>query len=259
MDKAISLSDFANEIVGRLPQVPCSCNARRTPDAPRVEEKHFEFTAETFPEIPSVLTTRDLVMKRTEHGYGNCIRVDMIHFYASGHTYRQLAVLLLAGVFAEAHKQVALELKHEDSTIKRLEVHQSKRGFIWGYVKRPVQFRYHPEIPAQNPWRNFDEYHRPEFDLGFRKGTASNPVSELDKRDQAHINGNDDALVLLSELLLNIGLPDCDIPVGHDPSVDKTYKLKSGLASGGVGRWSAEAYFSLPNSFSWPGEYPELG
>jgi len=259
MSAKVLLSDFADQIVAQLPQEPCTCHSPRTPGIPSEPKAHFIFTAQTFPEIPLILTTRDLVMKRSEHHFGNCIRVDIIHFYATGRTYRQLAVLMLAALFAEAHRRVVIDLEHDDSEIRRLEIGHSRQGSVWGYIKRPFQFTYHPEIPDLKPWQPHGEYDRPEFDLEFREDTIGNPVTDLGRRDQAEIDGNDDALVLLAELLLNIGLPACDVPVDNDPFIDKTYKLESCLVRGEAGRWSAEAHFSLPKSFDWPGDYPDLG
>lgn len=76
------------------------------------------------------------------------------------------------------------------------------------------------------------------------------------------VGGNladDDALVLLAELLLNIGLPVCDIKSdeGSTPA-DKSYVLECSLGHSKVAKWSAEAQFHLPHSFSWPGKYQSL-
>jgi hypothetical protein len=45
-------------------------------------------------------------------------------------------------------------------------------------------------------------------------------VNDLGKRDRVEIRGSDDALVLVAELLLNIGLPDCDISPGVESTLE---------------------------------------
>jgi hypothetical protein len=146
------------------------------------------------------------------------------------------------------------------SDIKRLELDWSgySPGSSWGYRRKPLQFIYHPEIPERVPWNwHLDERNLPAFALDFRE--AGHPVDDLHKRDKAEISGHDDGLVLLAELLLNIGLPACDIkPVDSNIPADKTYVLECSLGHSKVAKWSAEAQFHLPNSFSWPGRYPSL-
>ena len=76
---------------------------------------------------------------------------------------------------------------------------------------------------------------------------------------QSGVRGSDDALVLIAELLLNIGLPACDINPGAESGLlDKSYVLEGFLGRQRVSKWSAEAQFHLPNSHSWPGDYPSL-
>jgi hypothetical protein len=250
----ISLSDFARALAIRLPQVPCKCRVEK------VEEQHFTFSAENLPEVPPLLVTSALVMTKGEHHYGNNYRVDAVHFYASGQTHREVAVWILAALFSGKSQTVALDLEHESSVIKRLEINYSGSGqsACWGYTRKPVRFTYHPEIPEQIPWGgHLDEKDFPLFDLDFREVSGHHPVNDLDKRDRVEIRGSDDALVHVAELLLNIGLPACDIGPGAEAVLpDKSYVLECFLGRQRVSKWSAEAQFHLPNSFSWPGEYP---
>jgi hypothetical protein len=199
------------------------------------------------------------VIAKTEHRYGNCHCVDVVHFYAAGQTYRELAILILAGLFSNTTKGAALELDHPASAIKRLEINYSRHSSssCRGYIRSPKQFTYHPEIPERVPWNwHLDERDLPLFDLDFSKGSRFHPVTDRDKRDRVVIGGSDAALVLAADLLLNIGLPACDVsPAGH---LDNEYILECCLGRQRVSKWSAEAQFHLPNSFSWPGEYPIL-
>lgn len=250
----ISLADFAAPLAVRLPQTPCRCRREKN------NAEHYTFSAENLPEPPPLLSTGGLVMTKTEHHYDNCSRIDVVHFYASGRTHRQIGVLILSALFSRNSQRIAIDLEHKSSDIKRLELNWSgySRGSTWDYRRKPAQFTYHPEIPEQVPrdW-HVDERDLPAFGLDFRE--AGHPVNDLHKRDKADIRGSDNALVLVAELLLNIGLPACDIkPDEGGIPADKTYVLECSLGRQRVAKPSAEAQFHLPHSFSWPGEYPSI-
>ena len=135
-------------------------------------------------------------MSKTEHSYGNCCRIDTIHFYASGRTHRELAILILATLFSGKAQRVALDLEHEASAIRRLEINCGgfSRGICWDYTRKPGQFTYNPEIPERIPWSwHLDEKDLPTFDLDFSENSRYHPVNELDKRDRVEIGGSDDA------------------------------------------------------------------
>ena len=97
------------------------------------------------------------------------------------------------------------------------------------------------------------------FDLDFGQGQRLHPVNDRDKRDSLEISGQDVGLMVVVELLLNIGLPVCSQKAmnGSMPP-DMSYVLESFPGHRRVGPWSAEAQFHLPGSFAWPGEYPTL-
>jgi hypothetical protein len=80
------LSDFARTLAMRLPQSPCRCRDEN------VQSEHYTFSTENLPDIPALLVTSELVMRKTEHQYGSNSRIDTVHFYASGQTHRDLAV-----------------------------------------------------------------------------------------------------------------------------------------------------------------------
>jgi hypothetical protein len=255
--KKVSLADFATPVVARLPQAPCRCRVDN------VKEDHFIFSGENLPEVPPLLVTHDLVMKRTEHHYGDCIRIDQVHFYGSGETHRQLAVLILATVFSGKSQRVMLDLENKHSTIKHLEINHG--GFNhadpWDYERKPHRFVYHPTIPQRVPrdWPA-DDRDLPMFDLDFSQASKHHPINDMDKRDKVEITGEDNGLVLVAELLLNIGLPACDVKASDkEMPPDKSYVLESFPGHHNVRKWSAEALFHLPGTFSWPGEYPTLG
>jgi hypothetical protein len=178
------LSDFARTLAMRLPQTPCRCRDEH------VLEHHDTFSAENLPEAPPLLITSDLVMSKTEHHYGNNCRIDIVHFYASGQTHRELGIWILAGLFSGKSQRAALDLKHEASTIKRLEINYSgfDRSACSGFTRKPAQFIYHPEIPNRIPWNgDLGEKDLPMFDLDFREDSNHHPVNDLDKRDKVEI------------------------------------------------------------------------
>jgi|HubBroStandDraft_6_1064221.scaffolds.fasta_scaffold08067_6 hypothetical protein len=59
------LSDFARTLAMRLPQKPCRCRDEN------VQAEHYTFSTENLPEIPALLVTSELVMRKTEHHYGS--------------------------------------------------------------------------------------------------------------------------------------------------------------------------------------------
>lgn len=252
----LTLSDFAQAAIKDLPQIPCRCRVEK------LKEEHYTFSAENVPAVPQRLSTSALVMRNTEHRYGSNCRIDTVHFYAAGETYRQLAVLILAALFSEKSQRVVLDLEHPASSIKRLEINWSgfSGGVCWDYKRKPAQFTYHPEIPERIPWSGrLDEKDLPMFDLDFTEGSRNDPMKDLDRRDKVEIGGGDDAMILVAELLLNIGLPGCNIsPDGKSTTLDNAYVLECFLGRQRVNKWSAEAQFHLPQSFSWPGDYPTL-
>lgn len=260
MEARVSLSGFARTLALGLPQMPSGCNLPKSQNV--IKEEHYTFSAESLPQVLTLVVTSDLVMTKNERRYGNGCRVDVVHFYASGQTHRELAVLILAALFSGTPQRVALDLEHEASAIKRLEINYCgfSRGSCWDYTRKPERFTYHPAISDRIPWNShLDEKDLPIFNLDFSEGSGYHPVNDLDKRDKVEIDGGDDALVLVADLLLNIGLPARDVShTGESIPPDKTYVLESSFGHQRVRKWSAEAQFHLPNSFSWPGEYPTL-
>ena len=141
----VPLTDFAGSLAARLPQTTCRCRRERS------QEEHHTFSPENLPEPPPLLSTAGLVMTKTEHAYDNCCRIDVVHFYASGRTHRELGVLILSTLFSRNSQRIAIDLEHKASDIKRLELNWSgeSRGSAWDYRRKPTQFTYHPEIPHQ--------------------------------------------------------------------------------------------------------------
>jgi hypothetical protein len=258
MSEAITtLWAFADLLVAQLPSEPCKCEVRGSRWGP-----HFAFSRENLPAPPSLLRTDDIIATRTEHRYGNNVTIDVVHFYASGRTYRQLAILILAALFSEGCERAELELSNRQSRIRRVEIHTGdfRNKLCWGYQVRPERFTYHPQIPERWPrnWK-LEERNLPSFDLDFVEGQPRHPINDLDKRDRLEIRGQDEGLMVVAELFLNIGLPVCSQNAINDPiPPDMTYVLESFPGHRRVSPWSAEAQFHLPGSFSWPGEYPSI-
>jgi hypothetical protein len=256
MSKTITtLAAFADSLVAQLPAEPCKCNV-----AGSKWEPHFAFSRQNLPGLPGVLSSDDIIACRTEHRYGNSVVIDVINFYATGRTYRHFAVMMLAALFSEGCERAELELRNRQSQIKRVEIRTDalRHKFPWGYTVRPEGYTYHPQIPERWPsdWK-LDELDLPMFDLDFGKG--QHPINDHDKRNRLEMAGQDMGLMALAELLLNIGLPVCsqkDTDARARP--DRAYVLESFPGHRRVSPWSAEVQFHLPDSHSWPGEYPIL-
>lgn len=149
MSKAITtLAAFADSLVAQLPSEPCKCDVPGSKSEP-----HFAFSRENLPALPGVLRCDDIVASRTEHRYENNAIIDVVNFYATGRTYRQFAVLMLAALFSEGCERAELELSNRQSRIRRVEVSTDglRHKFSWGYAVRPESYTYHPQIPERWP------------------------------------------------------------------------------------------------------------
>jgi hypothetical protein len=245
----VSLEDFTSQSIELIPTVPCKC---RVPGAGR-SRNHLVFSAENLPSPSNILTTPKLAIGATEHHYDSSIRIDTLHFYAAPTTYRQLGVLLLACIFHLHEQVVVINLTNPHSKLKHVEIDYKglTHGAAWGYVKRPLRFTYHPQFAQPRPDWPQHEHYLPQFSYTFSRENKSHPVEDLDKRDSLVISGEDEGLILLAELLLNVGLVNNNTPL-------EAIELEGFPGHRRVRTWSAEAQFHLPGSSSWPGDYPEL-
>src|SRR5690349_9957834 len=93
--------------------------SQSTSRLPNDEKQHLTFTSQNFSELPSLLETDQLVVRKTHHDYGGS-RVDRLQFFAPKQTYQELGLLILAVVFRPGGSRVQLRLTNPNSTVKNL-------------------------------------------------------------------------------------------------------------------------------------------
>ena len=211
---------------------------------PSNERQEFTFTPPSFAELPSILET-DRIVIRKEHVNYDDFRVDRLQFFASKSTYRELGLLILSVVFRVGGSRVHVALTEPSSTIKNLIIEYSgSTRRISGHETIPLKFTFYPQRIATHPWtgENPDVFGFPRFVLTNMKQFV---VSEQDwaNRDTLMGFGNDDVSIRLADLLLDFGSPE-------NETNEVVLEGEGGFR--GVGVHSAEAAFYLPGSFAWP-------
>lgn len=209
------------------------------------EKQKATYSAKSFVETPDHLETDQLVLKKWYHDYEGTSRVDSLSFFANKASYQHLGLLILSVVFHPGGKRVHLELTEPTSDIKNLIIEYgglTKRGFA--YRTQPDHFLFFPKKVDRHPWtyQNLTAFDLPTFKLTNVKEFV---VTEQDRanRDTVMGFGNDDASVMLAELLLRFGSPANE---GYEVVLEGEGGFR------GVGRFSAEASFHLPGSSAWP-------
>lgn len=219
---------------------------------PETPEEEFDFTEEILVVPPAQLSIGNLLVEKHQYRYGGYYAVDSVWFHARHDTFRQLALLVLASIFHAEPSPVRLDLTHTAAGIKHILLeHNYKedgwRGFYWG---KPYRVRYHAASYEDTvAWWDPDLDLNMDDRLSLRLTNVNDSVSteeEYEQRDAIWLHGNDRALTLLADFLLNIGRPQ--VP-------DAMFTVEgSGEAGGYLGTWSAEARFILPGHNYWRAE-----
>ncbi|MGH2514538.1 MAG: hypothetical protein ACRDHP_02685 [Ktedonobacterales bacterium] len=212
----------------------------------------YPLSADVLPAVPSQLQTDRLYILKGVHEYNECFRADVVTFFAKKDLYRQLALLILAVLFASEPTEVTLRLTHAATEIQRLIIAydgQDPNRLGYGYHTRPHIFLYHPSETRKSPW--FDLQLAPA-DLPYFYLVASRYYGDADenwrRRDTIRGFGTDQGFARLAELFLNASRPE---------SALTEYELEGDAGYRGVGPMSAEARFILPGSVFWdPGQWP---
>lgn len=209
------------------------------------DEKHrLPLNADSFSVLPSVLETDQIVVRKAQVDYDGA-RVDRLQFFASRAVYQEFGLLILSVVFLPGGSRVHLKLTNTASMIKNIIVeYAGVTNHGVAYRTRPHDFLFSAGAVQTYPWANqrIDIFSLPRFRLTNLKQFV---VTEdhWAQRDTIFGFGNDEASVLLAELLLRMGSP-----------LNETNEIALEGEGGfrGVGVHSAEASFYLPGSLPWP-------
>lgn len=209
-------------------------------------------SAQNLPSPPAEIATDALYALKGSHFYNDWFKIDATDFFAQKETYRHFGLLILSAVFHRI-PVVTIDLRHPHSEIKILIVEHHFSDFDKlpaGYHTQPFAFEYFPELPAWHPFQQsgsqIDPRNLPCFNLA-NSTNRSYTEADWQQRDAVKIFGNDAALVLFAELLLNIALP---------LNEETEFALES--ESGGyraVGVSSQEAGLFLPGHLCWTEEH----
>lgn len=211
------------------------------------EKKAFLFERKLFPTLPTVIRTPKLDVRKTYHFINNSCRVDVLNFMASKKTYRYWGLAILAAIFRPELSALTLQLECQSSQIKSILLRYpgTTSRAVLTYLTAPHSFEYHPEEIAEHPWmgRCIPENGWPDFLLTY---SGSDLHNHWEDRDVIEGFGNDDASVMLADLLLNLG---------RDKNKQLMVRLETIFAPAyrGVSRLSCEVQLHLPGSESWPG------
>ncbi|HET6840108.1 MAG TPA: hypothetical protein VFK06_00215 [Candidatus Angelobacter sp.] len=211
---------------------------------PNNERQECTFTSASFAELPGILETDKIVIRKGHVNYDDA-RVDRLQFFASKSTYRELGLLILSVVFRSGGSRVHVTLTEPSSAIRNLVVeYRGNTTRLSGHETIPQKFTFYPQQIETHPWtrQNPDVFGFPRFALTNMRQFV---VSEEDwtNRDTVMGFGNDDVSVRFADLLLNFGSPQNEI---------NEVVLEGEGGFRGVGVHSAEAAFYLPGSLAWP-------
>ena len=211
-----------------------------------LRSKGFLFLPDSFPILPTHLTTHRLYIQRIHHSY-NDYRVDALWIRAHKPTYRYLGLCILAAIFQSSMKRVELRITHPWSDIASIFIDRympsSPHTSPLGLVLQPYVFHYQPDEASSHPWALewHDVHDFPRFCL---TNTRQMVISdeEYHQRDTLVGFGNVHGAGRLAQLLLDFSRPESTLTA---------CALESEGGFRGVGIHSAEATFFLPGHVGW--------
>jgi hypothetical protein len=209
--------------------------------------KTFLFERGSFPALPKSLRTASIDICKTYQFINDSCRVDVLNFMASRKTYRHLGLAILAVVFQPDLTEMSLELTSQTTQINALVFRYAGTTprTVFTYLTVPYSFEYQPKDIDEHPWmgRHIRDDAWPDFLLTYSGTDAHN---HWEDRDVVQGFGNDDASVMLADLLLDFG---------RDENKQLMVRLETifSPAYRAVSRLSPEVRLHLPGSDSWPG------
>jgi hypothetical protein len=220
------------------------------------EDESLVFTVDSVGIPDGAITSDTLVLQKGLHIYSDSVRLEVVHFFAPKETYRQLGMLIMAGVFSSRFPELSVELEHERSELTRLLFGWDKTcsGSIGpGYASRPFSFKYYPEVPTgRHPLHDERLYLRdlPSVAITNEEEMCATRDEEYAKRRVVSGFGGPEGASRFAELLLNIGLPETKQDEFHLEGYPGFYS---------VSVFSAEIALWLPGSFGWENQEREFG
>ena len=217
-----------------------------TPPPVRVDES-LVFRTDSIAVPGDVLTSDSLIIRKSVHTYSDSCRLDVAHFHAPKNTYRQLGMLIMAGILSSRQPELTVQLVHEQTELRTIRFGWDRKVLddsVVGYVAHPVAFGYYPEVPSKR---------HPLYDeclcLRDLPSAVITNDEEMCVTESQYANrrvlsgfGKPEGAVRFAELLLNIGLPETVLDEFH---------LEGFPGFRSVSARSAEIVLWLPGSIAW--------
>jgi len=202
-----------------------------------------EIPATSLPHLAGSYVTHSIVVKKTYHDYEYYYRAESLEFFVTRTDCQRLALALLAVVMRQGEGLV-LHLRHSDSQIRSVQVpHPRSEINRLGLQYVGTKYVYSPTNAMAELTSQARTSDKPAFKL-----CASAPhvqPEDWEKRDVVALDASDVGLLLLVQMLLNLGCGPAD----------RTELALPGFGGGSescVGPGSAEARFWLPGSIASP-------
>lgn len=202
-------------------------------------DEKFIFNNSHFPlSTNSNLITDEVIITKKWHYYNDTYRIEMLDISTQKAIYKILGLFIIETLFTQ--KQILIHLNNEASFIKHIRIGNTHpiNGLL--HHQNTALHYWAAEVYGRYPFQNTATL--PNFYLTHLEERSI--ISEQDwiSRDTLHINGTDESLALLAELLLNIG---------HEKNDIDEVVLESNVGYGGVSAGSVEIRFWLPNSIGF--------
>ncbi len=214
---------------------------------PSNAHESLKFTVDSVAVPVDPVISDTLAIRKGAHVYNASVRLEIAHFYAPKHTYRQLGMLIMANLFSSSGKDITITLEHPSTQLKWLVIAGGSPTVAFegpGYLSQPFAFSYYPEVPltrhplhesSLHPWDCPGVVISNEADI-------CETDSDYASRDTLYGFGTPKGASRFAELLLNIGLPD---------TTRDEFHLEAYPGFRSVNPLSAEISLWLPGSIGW--------
>ncbi len=227
----------------------------------KIEKEDYIFDKEMFKTTTSKINCNDLIIRKSKrhNSYGletNIpFEIDLItnavEYYAYKTTYVNLGLSLLNVLFGNKN-YIEIAITHPNSEIKQLFFYLEKEQLTQAILEIDAErtyktFHYFPEAISKFPFKKENGIpieNTPSFYFGWCNQSTN--TKEVSNADQLIIKLNTEALCNLTELFFNIG--------NKENNQDEICLEHPINGFGGVGYYSLETRFWLPNSLGFYNE-----
>lgn len=157
--------------------------------------------------VPSQLSTNQIVMRKSYRAYSESVLLDHIFVYANKYAYAALAGCLLNHLCSDTDSRLEISLGHELSEIKKICIEvEDRENRNDGLIREPLQLHnIHKDLATMaDEQTQYPESSLPKIILSGRNFLAD-PRENRDARDCLRGFGNPIASIAFAEYLLRFG------------------------------------------------------